>query len=203
MNLTDRELIDGLLRGDEAIFEGLIQQHHAAMLRVALMYLPDVSSAEEVIQETWIHVLKGIHKFEERSSLKTWIFSILMNRAKTLAKREGRYVSIESDSDEAGVAEERFYGADHPHWAHHWAVAPENFPEEKLISAETLRLIQAAIATLPPNQREVITLRDIQQWTSEEVCQLLNISESNQRVLLHRARSKVRQALESYFKDET
>ncbi len=196
--MTDQEIVKALLEGDEEVFEALIKQHYAAMLRVALMYLPERSMAEEVVQETWIHVLKGLPQFEGRSSLKTWIFSILINRAKTYARREGRHLLLEAldETYEPAVAPERFSD-------HDWAESPHNwdeFPEDRLISQETFKIIEDTLHRLPHNQREVMVLRDLQQWTSAEVCDTLGISEANQRVLLHRARSKVRQALEAYLK---
>lgn len=196
--MTDQEIVKALLEGDEKVFEALIEQHYAAMLRVALMYLPERSMAEEAVQETWIHVLKGLPQFEGRSSLKTWIFSILINRAKTYARREGRHLLLEAldETYEPAVAPERFSD-------HDWAESPHNwdeFPEDRLISQETFKIIEDTLYRLPHNQREVMVLRDLQQWTSAEVCDTLGISEANQRVLLHRARSKVRQALEAYLK---
>ena len=165
------------------------------------------SVAEEVAQETWIAVLQGIERFEGRSSLKTWIFRILTNRAKTRAQRESRYVplsaldELNAEADEPSVSPDRFFHPGDPS-AHHFTSIPQRFdqiPEDRLLSQETRAVIQQAIEMLPPNQRQVITLRDIEGWSSQEVCNVLNVSETNQRVLLHRARSKVRQALESYL----
>jgi len=203
----DLRVVEGLRNGDEAVFARVIEQYHPALLRLANVYLSDRAAAEEVVQETWIAVLKGIDRFEGRSSLKTWIFHILTNRAKTRAQREGRYVPLPSpdetdpDTYEPAVSPERFRPASDP-WAGDWLTEPapwDEVPEERLLSRETLGYIQQAIDALPPNQREVITLRDVQGWGSDEVCNVLGISETNQRVLLHRARSKVRQALESYL----
>jgi RNA polymerase sigma-70 factor (ECF subfamily) len=168
---------------------------------LAAIYVSDRAVAEEVVQETWIAVLQGIDRFEGRSSLKTWIFHILTNRAKTRAQREARYVPLSSEldeeSDEPAISADRFVpGEDH------WASFPQSWddvPEAHMLSQETQSIVQSAISMLPPNQREVITLRDIQGWGSEEVCNILDISETNQRVLLHRARAKVRQALENYL----
>jgi RNA polymerase sigma-70 factor (ECF subfamily) len=157
-----------------------------------------------VVQETWIAVLKGIEKFEGRSSLKTWIFSILVNRARTIGAREGKYIPTDWSDDpepgESSLPHDQFTGADN-----HWAGNPEPWgtsPEAQLESGETRRVIEAAIVLLPPNQREVITLRDIDGLTSDEVCNILQISETNQRVLLHRARSRVRMALARYLAGE-
>jgi RNA polymerase sigma-70 factor, ECF subfamily len=201
----DLRLVAGLRDGDEAVFAALLEQYHNPMIRLAAMYVNDRAVAEEVVQETWVAVLQGISRFEGRSSLKTWLFRILTNRAKTRAQREGRYVPLtlsdDADTDEPAVSAERFHPAG-DEWPGDWLVEPapwDTIPETRLLSLETRATIQRAIDMLPPNQREVITLRDIQGFGSEEVCNVLNISESNQRVLLHRARSKVRQALESYL----
>lgn len=208
---SDQDLIEALIRGDDDAFESLVRSYHASMMRLALIYVNDRRLAEEVIQETWIGVLRGLSNFERRSSLKTWIFSILMNKARTHARREGRYVLMELDDDtaagagEAAVPPERFKPSDHPSSPHHWLIKPQSWdeiPETRLLSLETQERIRQAIDALPPNQREVITLRDIEHWGSEEVCNTLGISETNQRVLLHRARSRVRNALEQYFKEE-
>src|SRR5262245_40639845 len=178
------------------------------MIRLALVYARSHAVAEEVVQETWLGVLQGIDRFEGRSSFRTWLFRILVNRARTRAKREGRMVPFpvcggESDQEgEPSVPAERFLGPDHPEWPHHWALPPRAWagpPEEQLLTRESLQLVNRAIAGLPPSQREVITLRDVQGWTAEEVCNVLEITETNQRVLLHRARSRVRAELERHF----
>jgi RNA polymerase sigma-70 factor (ECF subfamily) len=171
-----------------------------------MTYVRNRAVAEEVVQETWVGVIRGIKRFEGRSSLRTWIFRIAANIAKTRAEREGRSVPISAlrvtDEDgEPAVSPERFLDASHERFGGHWAAPParwDTIPEERLRSKETLAYIRDAIETLPPGQRAVITLRDIEQWSSEEVCELLGVSEGNQRVLLHRARSKVRAALEEY-----
>jgi RNA polymerase sigma-70 factor, ECF subfamily len=206
----EADLLAQLRHGDETAFEELVQRYHMAMLRVARMYASDPQVAEEIVQESWIGVLRGIARFEGRSSLKTWIFSILINRAKTYAQREGRYLRQESldeapsDPGEPAVSAERFNPADHPTFPNHWAASgkPQSWvglPEVRLELAETQAVIRQAIEHLPDQQREVITLRDIEGLSSEEVCNVLQISETNQRVLLHRARSRVRLALEQYL----
>jgi len=200
----DTRLLAALRDGDEAAFTQLVEQHYASMVRIAMIYVADQAIAEDVVQETWIGVLRGLGRFEGRSSLKTWIFTILTNRAKTRAQREGRYVPLtpawESDGedDEPIVTPERFSTSGH--WSDdqrpdQW----DTLPEDRLLSQETLDVIAMAIAGLPPNQRQVIRLRDVEGWSSSEVCNILDISETNQRVLLHRARAKVRQALEGYL----
>jgi RNA polymerase sigma-70 factor (ECF subfamily) len=198
---ADLQLVAALRAGDEAVFNALIDQLYNSMVRIAMIYTSDQAVAEDVVQETWIAVLRGLDRFEGRSSLKTWIFTILTNRAKTRAQREGRYVPLELPDEtdaEPAVESERF------NVTHHWRTEAmpgswENIPEDRLLARETQQLINAVIDALPPNQREVIRLRDIEDFTSAEVCNILNISETNQRVLLHRARSKVRRALESYL----
>jgi RNA polymerase sigma-70 factor (ECF subfamily) len=211
-NQASVALVAALREGDEQAFASLVQQHHAAMLNTAMHYVPSRAAAEEVVQETWIAVLKGIGQFEARSSLKTWIFRILINRAKTCWRREGRSVPFSSmggpadDSAEPSVDPARFADAEHPTWPHHWRTPPRDWgesPEEKLLSAEAQDYIRRAIDGLPDAQRGVITLRDIEGWAPEAVCETLMISEGNQRVLLHRARSKVRQALEQYFETKS
>ena len=141
----------------------------------------------------------GIDRFEGRSSLKTWIMRIVVNRAKTRGEREARFVPFSSIGEEPAVDEERFLPADHPEWPGHWAVPPEAWPEDRVLARETLEVVGAAIRALPPRQQEVVVLRDIEGWDSEEVCTTLGVSEGNQRVLLHRARSKVRTALERHL----
>jgi RNA polymerase sigma-70 factor, ECF subfamily len=168
--------------------------------------VPSQAIAEEVAQETWVGVLQGIDGFEERSSLKTWIFQILVNRAKTRGQREARSISfsamnLESDTCCPSVDPSFFAGPD-SEYPNHWLVAPQPWdltPEQALLSQECRAHIEQAIADLQPIQREVMTLRDVQGWSAEEVCNILGVSESNCRVLLHRARCKVRRAMEEYL----
>lgn len=206
----ERELVEALRRGDEAAFMRLMTMYYGAMKRLALMYVPNATVAEDVIQETWIGVLEGINRFEGRSSLKTWIFRILLNVAMTRGQREARSVPFSSlpasqpDADQPAVDLDRFLPPDHQ-WAGHWASLPhswEHVPEDRLLSGETRAHIREAIEMLPTLQRQVIVLRDIEGWSSDEVCNALAITETNQRVLLHRARSKVRRALEQYLDEE-
>ena len=209
--LAEAQLIRALREGEESAFIELARMYHAAMLRVAQIYVASRAVAEEVIQETWIGVLKGIDRFEGRSSLKTWIFRILANTAKTRAEREGRAIPFSALQDparvpEAAVDPDRFLDQEHPQWPGHWASEPASWaalPEERLLGKETRQLVGHAIDRLPPSQRAVISLRDIEGWDSEEVCNVLGVSETNQRVLLHRARSKVRCELEKYFDEES
>jgi RNA polymerase sigma-70 factor, ECF subfamily len=171
------------------------------MIRVAMAYVPSRAAAEEAVQETWIAVMRGIGDFEGRSSLKTWIFRILTNVAMRSGARERRSVPFSAlaeaeDTGEPSVDPARFSPADG-----HWAVPPVGWPtpEEGLLAGETREVITAAIAELAPAQRTVIALRDVEGWSSEEVSEALEISAGNQRVLLHRARSRVRAAIERYY----
>jgi RNA polymerase sigma-70 factor, ECF subfamily len=166
--------------------------------------VPSRAVAEEVVQETWVRMLGALDRFEGRSSLKTWVFRILVNTAKTRAQRESRTIPFSALQDpgrvpEAAVEADRFLDSEHPRWPGHWAVKPVAWPEEALLSAETRERLAEAIEALPATQRAVISLRDIEGWSSDEVRNALDLSETNQRVLLHRARSKVRAALESYL----
>ena len=206
VNEDEALLIQALRRGDKEAFVSLLERYHSALVRLAMVYVPNRAVAEEVAQETWEGVLQGLARFEGRSSLKTWIFRILANRAKTRAVREGRSVpfsSLEQTGDEPAepsVEPERFRATEP--WRDHWVSFPQSWdelPEERFLAQETQQCLRAAIAALPPNQREVITLRDVEGWDAAEVCNVLEISESNQRVLLHRARSRVRRALEDYL----
>ncbi|MDQ6832635.1 MAG: sigma-70 family RNA polymerase sigma factor [Chloroflexota bacterium] len=204
----DARLIGELRRGDEVAFVSLVTQYHTAMVRVAMLSVHNRAVAEEIVQETWLGVLQGLDRFEARSSLKTWIFRILFNRARTRLQRERRSVpfsALMSDTHDPFVDPERFLPADHPSAAGHWLSPPRCWgetPESDFLRSETRAHIQKVIATLPPGQQAVITLRDIEGWTASEVSSILEISEANQRVLLHRARSRVRQALEGYFGEE-
>jgi len=202
----DHELVQRLREGEESAFVELIDRYGATMLRVAQMYVRDRASAEEVVQETWLAVLNGIDRFEERSSLKTWLFRILTNRAKTRGQRDGRMVPFSalagaSEEPDPSVDPDRFLGPDSPHPGA-WAAPPVAWPQEKLLEKETLGVIEMAIDELPEAQRDVILLRDIDGWTPMEVSDALGITDGNQRVLLHRARSRVRAALEAYLNPE-
>ena len=210
-NADDQRLVESLRAGDEAAFETLIDRYHSSLLRLAMFYVPSRAVAEDVVQETWLGVLQGLARFEGRSSLKTWIFRILTNRARTRGQREGRSVAFsdlataEAGTGETSVDADQFWPPDHPTWANIWVSYPRNWnelPEDRLLSRETLARVEAAIAALPPSQREVIRLRDVEGWTAEEVCNVLEITESNQRVLLHRARAKVRRDVEQYLNAE-
>jgi RNA polymerase sigma-70 factor, ECF subfamily len=199
----DARLLDGLRMGDEAAFVELMREYGAGMLRVALMYVSSRAVAEEVVQEAWLGVLRGIGRFEGRSSLKTWLFRIVANTAKTRGVRESRSIPFsalgEDGGDEPTVDPDRFLGSGE-RFPGHWAVPPQAWaPESQLLSHEAMDVIDREIDRLPPAQRAVITMRDVQGFTAEEVCNALDLTETNQRVLLHRARAKVRSALEEYM----
>jgi RNA polymerase sigma-70 factor (ECF subfamily) len=201
---SEAELLEALRAGDEDAFAELVREYHPSLVRVARIYVPTQAAAEEVAAETWLAVLNGLDRFEGRSSLRTWIFRILTNIAKTRAVRDGRTLPFSALQDparvpEAAVDADRFLDPEHPRWPGHWAARPEPWPEDALIASETRDVIAEAIEALPASQRTVITLRDVQGWSSDEVRNALDLSETNQRVLLHRARSKVRAALESYL----
>jgi len=198
---ADLALLARLRLGDEAAFAELIDQHHGALLRLALVFVANRAMAEEVVQETWSAVLVGLDAFEGRSSLKTWIFRILTNRAKTRAVREGRTVSFSAFGNadlesSPAVAAERFRPDGR------WSSPPEPWdeetPERLMLRREIVDLISAALDDLPAAQRAVVLLRDVDGLESAEVCNILRISETNQRVLHHRARSKLRRTLEEY-----
>jgi RNA polymerase sigma-70 factor (ECF subfamily) len=177
------------------------------MMRVARAYSTDPAVVEEIVQETWVRVLRSIDRFEARSTLKTWMFRILVNTALSWVSRERRStpfsrLAVENADSQPAVEPERFRPADEALWPGHWNSFPPTWsttPESRLLSVETLDRIRAAIDVLPANQKAVITLRDVEGWSADEVCNALQISESNQRVLLHRGRSRVRQTLERYF----
>jgi RNA polymerase sigma-70 factor (ECF subfamily) len=198
----EADLIRRLRAGDEGAFMMLVEMYGPLMLRIAMNYVRSRAVAEDVVQEAWLGVLNGIDRFEGRSSLKTWILRILVNRARTRGEREARTVPLSSlaaaDGEEA-VDPERFFGSDHPRLPGAWASPPEPWPEEALLAQETIEQVRAAIDKLPPRQQEVILLRDVEGWEPEEVAEALGISDGNERVLLHRARSKVRAEVERYL----
>jgi len=198
-------MVMALRNGDESAFTKLIDSYQSPMLNLAQRYVRSRAVAQEVVQETWLSVFKGIDRFEERSSLKTWLFRILVNQAKSRGVRESRTVpmsALDGDGDESAVEPDRFLDLHHDRWPGHWAAYPSSWaevPDQRLESRETLACVQEAIGALPERQRVVVSLRDVEGWSAEEVCALLDISDANQRILLHRARSKVRGELERYF----
>ena len=198
----DARLVERLRARDEGAFAELVRDYHTSLLRVARLFVPTAALAEDVVQETWLGVVKGIDRFEGRSSLKTWIFRILTNTAKTRGQRESRSLPFSSLDDGEGTFEPAVESGRFT-TVGHWADPPRAWPEERLISRETLEVIEGAIESLPPAQRAVISLRDVEGWSAEEVRNALDLSETNQRVLLHRARAKVRRALDGYLTEES
>lgn len=196
--------LDALRSGDEAKFEALIGRYHGPMMRLAMTYLRDRSAAEDAVQETWLACLRTLDRFEGRSSLKTWIFGILLNVARSRRRKESRILPFTSlfrrdagDRRRATVDPHRF-GSDGM-----WSAPPDNWtnlPESRLLDRETIDHVRAAIEVLPDKQREVVILRDVAGLEAQEVCALLSITAPNQRVRLHRGRASVRKALEDYLK---
>jgi RNA polymerase sigma-70 factor (ECF subfamily) len=195
----ERDLLERLRAGDESAFEDLVASLHARLVGFARIFLSSPASAEEVVQDAWLAVVRSLGGFEGRSSLTTWIYSIVANRARTRARRDGRYVALEPSPGEASdaVAEDRFRPDGR------WATPPSpdllRTPEEILLSGETRTVLEEALAALPPGPRAVVTLRDVEGLEAAEVCNLLGLTETNQRVLLHRGRSRLRRRLEEHL----
>jgi RNA polymerase sigma-70 factor (ECF subfamily) len=197
--ISDAALLERLLAGDEEAFTQLVAGYHQTLKRLALLFVADPSTADEVVQDTWLGVIKGLPAFERRASLRTWIFRILVNRARTRGEREGRIVAFSAraaSNDDALV--DRFTAEGR--WIQPPSPWHQQNPEQLLMNREAVQCLHHAIEALPPNQRAVVTLRDIEGLGPSEVCNVLEISETNQRVLLHRARTKLRAALEHHLK---
>lgn len=197
-------LVAALRRRSEPAFVRLVEQYQGSLIRVACTYVSDRAIAQEVVQETWIGVFEGIDRFEARSSFRTWLFRILVNKAQRRGVQERRTIPFsafqndDADLFEPAVDPSRFRGPGDK-WSGGWVAYPEPWEsslEEQLISAEGHARLESIIAGLPDSYRRVLTLRDIEGWSPEEVCKLLDLSEGNQRVILHRARSRVRRAIE-------
>jgi RNA polymerase sigma-70 factor (ECF subfamily) len=211
LHQDEASLVTALRNGDEEAFLALVDAYGAAMRRVARSFVRSDAIADEVVQEAWLGALRGLDRFEGRAAVKTWLFRIVANIARTHAVREARslpFSALELDHEaathEPALPPDRFQGPD-GRFPGGWASFPtpwSNEPEAALLAAETRRLIDATIATLPTGQRLVITLRDVEGWDANEVCSVLELSETNQRVLLHRARAKVRAAIEDYATKE-
>jgi RNA polymerase sigma-70 factor (ECF subfamily) len=206
VRMTEGPLIEQLRNGDEAAFIGLLDRYQASLMRLALAHVSDHSVAEEVVQESWLAVLEGIDRFEGRSPLKTWIFKILTNKAKTRGVRESRHISVSplglnDENDEPAVDPSQFRSTGH--WADYWDAHPqpwdEETPEKCLLAKESAAYLRQAIAQLPANLQQVLLMRDVEGLSSKDVCDMLRLSEANQRQLLHRARSRVRRALDQYM----
>lgn len=199
--------MDALRGGDEAAFADLMRRYSAPMTSVAMLYVTSHAVAEEVVQDAWMSVVRGLDRFEGRSSLRTWIFTILANCARKRAAREGRCVPFSAlpggqEPLEPPPEPDPFTPAEHPRWSRIWTTpndAWDALPEERVLGRECVDAVRDAIADLPPRLREVMTLRDVAGWSSREVAEALGISDENQRVRLHRARARVRSALEGYL----
>ena len=200
---TDGQVVASLRAGDEQTFRELYERHYAAMKRVARSHVESDAVAEEIVQETWVGILTGIDRFEGRSALGTWIFSILLNQAKSHSSRERRTLPFSSISpsgeDETAVPADRFQKDDEA-WPGHWATPPRPWqrPDRRVLSLETRERIRHAMVGLPERQRLIVGLRDVDGLSSGEVCSVLGLSRENERVLLHRGRSRLRAALEEY-----
>ncbi len=204
--VDETALIAALQRGDERVFAQLVDQHTPAMLRVARSYLPSHEIAEEVVQETWIALITGIARFEGRSSLRTWLFAVMINIAKARGVRERRDSDAAVAAFTGGTVDPARFRAAGDQWPGHWKddQAPSAFPdtpEGSVLSGEFVAIARAELDKLPDRQRIVVTLRDMLGFDAREVCDLLDISAANQRVLLHRGRAAVRQALETYLRE--
>jgi RNA polymerase sigma-70 factor (ECF subfamily) len=199
----DLAVITALRGQDEGAFVAFATSHQATLMRLARMWVRNEAVAEEVVQETWLVMLESVDKFEGRSALKTWLCGILVNVARARIRKESPSVPMSSlgDDDETAVDPSRFSPAGVP-WEGHWWPPPNPFPEgpeAHLINSELRAKLEQAIASLPPAQREVIVLRDVESFAGEEVSAILGLSTSNERVLLHRARAKVRTMLERHY----
>jgi RNA polymerase sigma-70 factor (ECF subfamily) len=199
---TDEELVARVRAGDGDAFAELVSRYHRLMFRIARGYVRTDAVAEEVVQESWLAVVRGIERFEGRSSFKTWLLRIVANRAMTQGAREARSVPFASLQDDEGgepsVSSEHFHPAGEP-GAGAWSTPPEPWPEEQLLAGEARAVIERAIEELPALQRAVVTMRDVEGWSSEEAQETLGITAANQRVLLHRGRQRVRAALADYL----
>jgi RNA polymerase sigma-70 factor, ECF subfamily len=206
--VDEKSLVDALRAGDEATFVQLVDRNESWMLRTALSFGSTRAVAEEIVQETWVSFLRGIDRFEGRSALRTWLFAILANAARKRAMSETRTIPWSSLDREPGGDDgiaDQFFDPGHPRWANCWtSTVPDwsHAPEHELMASEAWRVVEETLATLPSSQRLVFTLRDVEDWSSGDVCNALDISDSNERVLLHRARLRVRATLERYYATE-
>jgi RNA polymerase sigma-70 factor (ECF subfamily) len=199
-------LIARLRKGDEGAFDELVSRHHGALIRMAMGYVADRELAEEVVQDTWMAVIESLDRFEGRSSLRTWIFGILIHKAKDRGVREKRhstFSAFESYDDEHDEAVDPARFQQSGEWAGHWAFPPQPWddqtPEKLLANRQAVDAMQRAIDELPATLKSVLILRDVEGVESNEICELLAITETNLYVRLHRARERVRQAVEFYL----
>jgi RNA polymerase sigma-70 factor (ECF subfamily) len=196
----DDAVLRALKEGDERVFTELVERWSGAMLRMALVHVDRRAVAEEVVQEAWLTVLRKLDRFEGRSALRTWVLGIVVNLARARARAERRWAPFASESAPA-LETARFRPSDAAEWPDHWAIGPVAWPtpEDELLAGETREVILRALEELPPAQREVLVLRDVEGCSAAETCNALGLSDTNQRVLLHRARSRARHAIEDYF----
>ena len=204
----EETLLARLRKGEEGAFDELVNKHHGALIRMAMGYVADREVAEEVVQDTWMAVIEGLNRFEGRSSLRTWVFGILIHKAKDRGVREKRHTTFSDfesfdDENEEAIDPSRFQQSGE--WAGHWAFPPQPWddqtPEKLLASQQAINAMNKAIDELPATLKDVLVLRDIEGVESQEVCEMLKITETNLYVRLHRARERVRQAVESYLED--
>lgn len=200
LDRDDDAILSALREGDERVFSDLVDRWGQMMLRLAQSRVESRAVAEEVVQDAWLTVLRSLDRYERRSTVRTWVLGIVVNLARSRARAELRTVPLSSELAES-VDQGRFLPATHPRWPHHWAIEPGAWrtPEDELLASETRKVILDAIDALPSAQREVIVLRDVEGMPSTEVCNILALTDTHQRVLLHRARSRVRNALERYY----
>jgi RNA polymerase sigma-70 factor (ECF subfamily) len=203
----ESRLVEALRAGDESVFAEIVDRFTPSMLRVARGYGVTAAAAEDVVQETWLRVLRSLDRFEGRSSFRTWLFVILGNCARRRAATDRRSVLLDAGGGAAEpvVPDSRFFPPDHPRWAGMWTSLVSSWdgiPEERLLAEETRKRFRVAIDALPERHAVVFLLRDVEGWTSEDVCALLDLTPENQRVLLHRARNRIRAALEEYLEGE-
>ncbi len=196
----EEALLEALGRGEEAAFATLVERYLPRLRRVVRAYVSSDALADEVVQDTWLGVLTGLERFERRASLRTWVYRIAINRAKSKAQSEGRSLPFSAIDDAPTVDPGRFQHAQ-GRWPDHWATPPRPWedPERRLLALEGRERLRGALDLLPEGQRVVVSLRDVDGFSSEEVCDLLDISEGNQRVLLHRGRARMRRELEGYL----
>jgi RNA polymerase sigma-70 factor (ECF subfamily) len=205
----DLALVARIRQGDEAAFAELVKRHHAGFTRLAVTWVQDRSVADEVVQETWLFAIERLAEFEGRSSVKTWLCGILINKARNRRRQErhtvpGSSLDGEAGGDQPAVAPDRFSPPGH-RWDGHWQAPPSPWPqtpEGSVLTAEMRQLLESSIATLPENQRAVFVLHDVEGLSGQEVCNALGITDTHQRVLLHRARSRLRNLLESHYREE-
>jgi RNA polymerase sigma-70 factor (ECF subfamily) len=200
LDRDDEGILRALREGNEQVFSELVDRWSRMMLRLALSRVESRAVAEEVVQDAWLTVLRSLDRYERRSTFRTWVLGIVVNLARSRARAERREVPLSPESAPS-VAQARFLPTTHPGWPHHWAIEPVAWrtPEDELLAGETRKIIFHAIDALPPAQREVIVLRDVEGMPATDACNILGLKDTHQRVLLHRARSRVRNALERYF----